>query len=272
MRILFFGDIMGRSGRDGVAKHMPALRSHLKPDVVIVNVENAAGGFGVTDKIAKEFYALGASCLTTGNHVWDQKELLGSIDHDPKLLRPLNYPEGTPGRGFYLHTLTDGRKILVANVMARLFMEPVLDDPFAATEKLLTQHPLGRSATAIFIDFHGETTSEKLAYAHNFDGRASAIIGTHTHVPTADEQILPKGTAYISDTGMCGDYDSVIGYKKELSIWRFTRKIPGERMVPAEGEATICGVFVVTDDSSGRAQTIDAFRLGGRLREQRPNL
>ena len=148
MRILFFGDIMGRSGREGVAKHLPDLKSRLKPDVIIINVENAAGGFGITDKIAQEFYALGADCLTTGNHVWDQKELLGTIDRDPKLLRPLNYPDGTPGRGFYMHMLPDGRKILIANVMARLFMEPMLDDPFAATEKLLTQHRLGHTVRA----------------------------------------------------------------------------------------------------------------------------
>jgi metallophosphoesterase (TIGR00282 family) len=270
MRILFFGDLMGRSGREGLARHLPDLKSRLKPDVIVVNAENAAGGFGITDKIAQELYALGADCLTTGNHVWDQKELLGTIDRDPKLLRPLNFPDGTPGRGFYIHALPDGRKILIANVMARLFMEPALDDPFAATEKLLAQHPLGRAAQAILIDFHSEATSEKMAYAHCFDGRASAILGTHTHVPTADEQILPKGTAYISDAGMCGDYDSVIGVKKELSIWRFTRKIPGERMMPAEGEATVCGAFVITDDVTGLARRIAPFRIGGRLRQEIP--
>jgi metallophosphoesterase (TIGR00282 family) len=270
MRILFFGDIMGRSGRDGLAKHLPDLKSRLKPDVVIANAENAAGGFGVTEKIAQDFYALGADCLTTGNHVWDQRELLTMIDRDPKLLRPLNFPDGTPGRGSYMHKLPDGRKILIVNVMARLFMEPQLEDPFTTTEKLLATHRLGQAAQAILIDFHSEATSEKMAFGHCFDGRASAILGTHTHVPTADEQILPKGTAYISDTGMCGDYDSVIGIKKELSIWRFTRKIPGERMVPAEGEATVCGVFVITNDTSGLAQSIEPFRLGGRLKQQMP--
>jgi metallophosphoesterase (TIGR00282 family) len=268
MRILFFGDIMGRSGRDGLAKHLPGLKAQVKPDVTIVNAENAAGGFGVTTKIAEDFYGLGVDCLTTGNHVWDQKELVGSIGNFPSLLRPLNYPEGTPGRGFYIHTLGDGRKILITNVMARLFMEPVLDDPFAATEKLLAQHRLGQSVQALFIDFHGETTSEKMAFAHNFDGRVSVVVGTHTHVPTADDQILPKGTAFMTDVGMCGDYDSVIGIKKELSIWKFTRKIPGERMVPAEGEATVCGVFVITDDATGRATSIQALRLGGRLKQQ----
>lgn len=267
MRILFFGDIMGRSGRDGLAAHLPGLKARLKPDVTIANAENAAGGFGITQKIAEDFYALGVDCLTTGNHIWDQKEVIGTIDRDPRLLRPLNYPEGTPGRGSYLHALPDGRKILIANIMARLFMEP-LDDPFAAAEKLLAQHRLGTSVQAIFIDFHGEASSEKQAFANVCDGRASAVIGTHTHVPTADDRILPKGTAYMTDAGMCGDYDSVIGIKKELSIWRFTRKIPGERMTPAEGEATMCGAFIVTDDTTGLAQSIETFRIGGRLKEK----
>jgi len=270
MRILFFGDIMGRSGRDGLAKHLPALKQSLKPDVTIANGENAAGGFGITPKLAQDFYALGIDVITTGNHVWKQKELVTAIDRDPKLLRPYNYPEGTPGKGAYLHALPDGRKVLVANVMARVFMEPVLDDPFAATEKLLSQYRLGAGVAAIFIDFHGETTSEKTAYANQFDGRVSAVIGTHTHVPTADDRILPKGTAYMSDAGMCGDYDSVIGMKKDVSILKFTRKIPGEHLSPAEGEASVCGAYVVTDDATGLARSIEAIRLGGGLKEKIP--
>ncbi|HUY68216.1 MAG TPA: TIGR00282 family metallophosphoesterase [Alphaproteobacteria bacterium] len=270
MRILFFGDIMGKSGREGLARHVPDLRARLKPDVVIANAENAAGGFGVTDKIAREFYTLGVDCLTTGNHAWDQKELLKTIDNDPKLLRPLNYPDGTPGRGSYLHVLADGRTILIVNVMARLFMEPALDDPFAVTERFLAAHKLGQAAQAILIDFHSEASSEKMAFAHFCDGRVSAVIGTHTHIPTADEQILPRGTAYLSDAGMCGDYDSVIGIRKELSLWRFVKKIPGERMAPAEGEATVCGAFVVTDDKTGLAVSIEPLRVGGRLRQRMP--
>ncbi len=270
MRVLFLGDVMGRSGREGLARHLPVLRDRLRPDVVIVNVENAAAGFGVTDKLAQEFYALGATCLTTGNHAWGQRELLGTIDHDPRLLRPLNYPDGTPGQGAYRHTLPDGRAILIANVMARLFMEPVLDDPFAATERLMAQHRLGADVQAVFIDLHGEATSEKMAFGHVFDGRVSAVVGTHTHIPTADARILPKGTAYQTDAGMCGDYDSVIGMKKETSIWRFTRKIPGERMLPAEGEATVCGCFIVTDDATGLAQRIVPLRLGGPLAAPMP--
>ena len=267
MKILFLGDIVGRAGRDGLAKHLPDLKTRLKPDVTIVNVENAAAGFGVTDKLAKEFFALGTDVLTTGNHVWDQRELVGSIEQEPRLLRPLNYPEGTPGRGHYIHALPNGKKILVANVMGRLFMEPVLDDPFVTTEKLLSQYRLGQNIAAIFIDFHGETTSEKMAFGHVVDGRVSAVVGTHTHVPTADDQILPKGTAYQTDAGMCGDYDSVIGMKKELSIWKFTRKIPGERMTPAEGEATVCGTLIAVDDATGLAKEITAVRAGGRLKQ-----
>lgn len=271
MRILFFGDVMGRSGREGLAKHLPDLKTHLKPDVIVVNAENAAAGFGLTTGIAKDLYALGIHCLTTGNHVWDQRELLLSINDDPRIVRPLNYPEGTPGRGSYLHILPDGRKILIVNVMARLFMEPSLDDPFVATDKLLNAHKLGANLQAVLVDFHGEATSEKMAFSHFFDGRASLIVGTHTHVPTADDRILPQGTAAISDVGMCGDYDSVIGVKKELSVWRFTRKIPGERMMPAEGEATVCGVFVVTDDATGKAQSIAPVRVGGLLRPMIPS-
>ena len=270
MRILFFGDIMGRSGRDGLAKYLPIIKAAMKPDVTIVNVENSAGGYGVSVKLVEEFIALGVDCMTTGNHIWGQKEMVFAIDQMPRLIRPMNYPEGTPGKGWYLHTLPDNRKIIIMNMMARLFMEPVLDEPFATADKFLAQRRLGQTAQAIFVDFHGEATSEKMAFAHHFDGRVSAVIGTHTHMPTADEQVLPKGTAYQSDAGMCGDYDSVIGMKKELAIWKFTRRIPGERLVPAEGEATVCGSFIVTDDATGLAQSISPVRAGGRLKPVMP--
>ncbi len=272
MRILFLGDVMGRSGRDAVKKHLPDLRARLKPDVVIINVENAAAGAGVTIKQAEEFLADGADCLTTGNHVWDQRELIGAIDGMPRLLRPLNYPAGTPGRGLYLHTLQDGRKILVVHVMGRVFIEPQLDDPFAATENALASYRLGSGggAQAIFIDMHAEASSERMAFAHNFDGRVSAVVGTHTHIPTADMQILPKGTAYQTDVGMCGDYDSVIGVRKDIPIAKFTRKMPTERYVPAEGEATVCGTFIVTNDVTGLAVSVDAVRIGGRLQASLP--
>lgn len=271
MRILFLGDVMGRSGRDGVATHLPMLKEKLRPDVIIVNAENAAAGHGVTVKIAQDFYAMGVDCLTTGNHVWNQKELLATIDGDPRLLRPLNFPDGTPGKGSYTHTLADGRKILIANIMGTRFIEPMLDNAFAAADRIAFAHKLGAGIHAIFIDFHAEVTSEKMALGQYMDGRVSAVVGTHTHIPTADEQVLTKGTAYMTDAGMCGDFDSVIGVKSESSIWRFTRKTPGARMEPADGEATVCGCFIVTDDKTGLAKSIDAVRVGGRLKPQIPN-
>ena len=264
MHILFLGDIVGRAGRDAVTTHLPRLREKLRPDIIIANGENAAAGFGITQKLAREFFALGIHCLTTGNHVWDQRELVGQIDQEPNLLRPLNYPDGTPGRGATIVAAADGRKILILNVMARLFME-TLDDPFAVTQKFLAQHRLGQSVAAIFVDFHGEASSEKMAFAHFLDGRVSAVVGTHTHIPTADAMILPGGTAYQTDAGMCGDYDSVIGMKKEVPIAKFTRKLPTDRMAPAEGEATVCGILIATDDSTGKATSIRPIRIGGKL-------
>jgi metallophosphoesterase (TIGR00282 family) len=266
MKILFFGDVMGRSGRDGLEQHLPTLKHKHAPDVIIINGENAAGGAGITTKIAEEFFGFGVACLTTGNHVWAQRELMNTIEREPRIVRPLNYPDKTPGRGFYLHVLPQGRKLLIVNVMARVFMEPVLDDPFATMEKLLAQHKLGANLS-IFVDFHGEATSEKMAFAHTFDGRVSAVVGTHTHIPTADEQILPSGTAYMTDTGMCGDYDSIVGMKKDVAIWRFTRKTPPlERKAPADGPATVCGVLITIDEATGLARAIEPVRIGGKLR------
>jgi metallophosphoesterase (TIGR00282 family) len=266
MNILFFGDVVGRSGREALQQHVPILKRELKADAVIVNAENSASGSGITLKIAEELFALGVTCLTSGNHAWGQKELLSTIDREPRILRPMNYPEGTPGKGFYLASFENGRKLLVVNPMARLFMEPVLDDPFAAMEKLLSSSKLSGNLQ-IFVDFHGEATSEKMAFAHSFDGRVSAVVGSHTHIPTADEHILPKGTAYMTDAGMCGDYDSIVGMKKDVAIWRFTRKTPSlERKSPAEGEATLCGALITTDDSTGLATSIRSIRKGGKLR------
>lgn len=266
MRILFLGDVMGRSGRDAVSIHLPRLKRDLRPDVVIVNGENAAKGAGITDKICKQFYADGADIITTGNHVFDQREIIGYIDNDPRLLRPINYPKGTPGKGHILHTLPDGRRIMVVNAMGRLFMDAI-DDPFALTDELIARTPLKKGCDAIFIDFHADATSEKMSFGHYFDGRVSAVVGTHTHIPTADAQILPGGTAYQTDAGMCGDYDSVIGVRKDIPILRFTRKMPTERLSPAEGEATVCGMLVDTDDATGLARRIDPVRVGGRLKE-----
>lgn len=270
MRLLFLGDVVGRSGRDAIIEHLPSVRRRLNLDFVVVNAENAAHGFGVTPKICEDFYAAGIDALTLGNHSWDQREILGYIDGDPRLLRPLNYPPGTPGRGIGAYEAGRGRKVVVMQVMGRLFMEP-LDDPFAAFEKELARIRMGSGGIdAIILDIHAEATSEKMALGHVADGRVSLVVGTHSHVPTADCQILPKGTAYQTDAGMCGDYDSVIGMKKEPAIHRFVRKIPGERLSPADGPATICGVFVETDDRTGLASRVAPFRLGGRLAETWP--
>jgi 2',3'-cyclic-nucleotide 2'-phosphodiesterase len=269
MRILFFGDIIGRSGREALSTHLPRLKEKLSPDFIIVNGENAAHGFGITDKIARDLFALGVDCITTGNHAWDQRDLIGTIDRTPALLRPANFPDGTPGRGHVVLSNPMGQKLLVCNLMGRLFMDP-LDDPFAAANRLLAQYPLGGAVQGAVFDFHAETTSEKMAFGHFLDGRASLVVGTHTHIPTADAQILPGGTAYQTDAGMCGDYDSVIGMQKAAPIARFVRKMPTDKLTPADGVGTLCGVFVETAPT-GLATRIDPIRLGGRLKESFPS-
>jgi metallophosphoesterase (TIGR00282 family) len=272
MRILLCGDVVGRAGRTIVNDEVPRLRQRLGLDLVVVNGENAAAGFGITEKICREFYEHGVDVITTGNHVWDRRETIAYIAQDRRLLRPLNFPPTTPGAGTALWTLRDGRKVLVVNAMARLFMDAI-DDPFAAVARELAAHPMGEAASvqAIVIDFHGEATSEKVAMGHFADGRASMVVGTHSHIPTADHQILPGGTAFQCDAGMCGDYDSVIGLKKQPIIARFVTKVPGERPETAEGPATLCGVFVETDDATGLARRIAPIRVGGRLAETLPS-
>ena len=262
MRILFLGDVVGRSAREAVIKQIPEIRRNFSLDFVIVNGENAAGGFGITEKICEDFFSSGIDCITTGNHVWDQKELFDYIKDENRLLRPINYPEETPGKGFEIFPNQLGR-VLVVNVMGRLFMES-LDDPFNAIEKVLDENPLGIACDAIIIDIHAETTSEKTAMGHFCDGRVSLVVGTHTHIPTADHQILPYGTAYQTDAGMCGDYDSVIGMEKTEPIRRFVEKTPGGRFNPAQGSPTLCGVIVETSPD-GLSEAIEPFRLGGIL-------
>jgi len=269
MRILFCGDIVGRSGRDAITAHLPGLRRALALDVVIANGENAAGGFGITAKISTEILAAGVDVITGGNHTWDQREAFELAEREPRVLRPHNFPAGTPGRGAALFDAGLGRRILVLNVMGRLFMDP-LDDPFACVERELANHRLGASVQAIVLDLHAEATSEKMAMGHVVDGRVSLCVGTHTHVPTSDTMILPGGTAYQSDAGMCGDYDSVIGMDKAVPIARFTRKLPTERMSAATGEGTLCAVFVETDDASGLARRVAPVRVGGRLSPAQP--
>jgi len=273
MRFAFFGDIVGRSGREGLAEHLPALRRALQLEFVIVNAENAAAGFGITEGTAKELFEAGADCLTLGNHSWDQKEALTYIVREPRLIRPLNYPAmaAAPGRGAQLFETQSGKQLLVINLLGRVFMD-ALDDPFAAVDKELEACPLGAVADAIIVDIHAEATSEKMAMGHFCDGRASLVVGTHSHVPTADAQILPGGTAYQTDAGACADYDSVIGNQKEEPLRRFTTRISGGRYKPAEGPATICGVFVETDANTGLARRIEPIRIGGRLKQTVPSL
>jgi 2',3'-cyclic-nucleotide 2'-phosphodiesterase len=273
MRFAFFGDIVGRSGRDGLSDHLPALRRRLALEFVIVNAENAAAGFGITENTARELFAAGADCLTLGNHSWDQKEALTYIVREPRLIRPLNYSvlADAPGRGANLFETDSGKRILVINLLGRVHMDS-LDDPFGAVDRELEKCPLGMAADAIVVDMHAEATSEKMAMGHFCDGRASLVVGTHTHVPTADCQILNGGTAYQTDAGACADYDSVIGNQKEEPLRRFTTRINGGRYKPAEGPATVCGVFVETDDRTGLARRIEPIRIGGRLSETIPDL
>jgi metallophosphoesterase (TIGR00282 family) len=271
MRFAFFGDVVGRAGRDGLADHLPDLRRRLGLEFVIVNAENAAAGFGITENTARELFQAGADCLTLGNHAWDQREALTYIVREPRLVRPLNFPilSDAPGRGAQMFETDAGRRVLVINLMGRVFMDP-MDDPFAAVDRELEACPLGAVADAVIVDIHAEATSEKMAMGHFCDGRASLVVGTHSHVPTADGQILPGGTAYQTDAGACADYDSVIGNQKDEPLRRFTTKISGGRYKPAEGPATVCGVFVETDPATGLARRVEPIRVGGRLSQTVP--
>ena len=270
MRILFIGDIVGRTGRTIVIERLPALISDWKLDLVVVNGENAAGGFGITEVIYNELVDAGADAITLGNHAWDQREALVFIERAPRLIRPLNFPKGTPGRGAALIDAKNGKRALVINAMGRIFMDP-LDDPFAAVERELAACALKTGADAIVIDFHCEATSEKQAMGYFTDGRASLVVGTHTHAPTADDRILPAGTAFVSDVGMTADYDSIIGMNKDEPLNRFLRKLPGAKFEASNGPATLCGLAVETDDATGLARKVGAVRLGGILQEARPS-
>ena len=274
MKILFLGDIVGRSGRDAFTERLPGLRAELDLDLVVVNGENASHGFGLSPEMARAFFAAGADVITLGNHAWDRREIIPYLEEEKRVIRPANFPPGTPGQGAVVVEVRGGRKALVMNVMGRLFMDP-LDDPFRAVQAELQRHSLGsaggsRSIQAAIIDVHAEASSEKQSFGHSFDGLASLVIGTHTHVPTADHQILPGGTAYQTDAGMCGDYDSVIGMQKGGAALRFWKKMPGEKLAPAEGEATLCGLYVETDDATGLAVRVAPLRQGGRLSQIMP--
>jgi metallophosphoesterase (TIGR00282 family) len=270
MRILFLGDIVGRSGRIAVVDLLPDLIKNWKLDFVAINGENSAGGFGITEAIYEELVEIGADAITLGNHSWDQREALVFIERAPKLIRPLNYPAGTPGRGAALLESKNGKRVLVINALGRVFMDQ-LDDPFAAIEKELEACRLKQHADAIIVDMHAEATSEKQALAYVLDGRISLQVGTHTHAPTSDHRILPQGTAYISDIGMCGAYESVLGMNKDEPIRRFQTKIPSGRFEPSTGVATVSGIAVETDDATGLAVKLAPVRIGGVLEETRPD-
>lgn len=269
MKVLYIGDVVGKSGRKAVADHLPRLQDELGLDFVVVNGENAAHGFGITAAICETFFDLGVDVVTTGNHAWDQREIVDYIQTEPRLLRPVNYPEGTPGQGVGVYEAKNGQKVCVIQAMGRLFMDP-LDDPFAGVQRALLNKRLGEKTDFILIDIHAEATSEKMAMGQHFDGQASMVVGTHSHIPTGDAQILSKGTAYQTDAGMCGDYDSVIGMTKGPAIGRFISKMRGERLAPASGEGTLCAVYVESDDATGLAAKISPVRVGGRLIEVLP--
>jgi metallophosphoesterase (TIGR00282 family) len=269
MKLLYLGDIVGRLAREKTCAELPRLRDRLQLDFIAVNGENAAGGFGINNEICDQLFASGADVILTGNHVWDQKEIIGRFPQEERLLRPANFPKAAPGRGAGVYLAARGLKVMVVQVMGRLFMDP-LDDPFVAADQAIEGVRLGRDVACILVDVHGEATSEKMAIGHYLDGRATAVVGTHTHVPTADLQTLPGGTAYMTDIGMCGDYDSVIGMDKAEPIRRFTTKVPGGKWQAASGEPTLCGVYLEVDETTGFARHAAPLRIGGRLGQAWP--
>ena len=271
MRLLFLGDMVGRSGRVAVYERLPGLISDYRIDFTVVNGENAAGGFGITEPILNDTLAAGADVVTTGNHVWDQREALVFADRHSQFLRPANFPNGSPGKGMGVYEAKNGARVMVSNIMGRVFMSPDLDDPFACAEAQLATGGLGSEFDAVVFDFHAEATSEKICFGHFVDGRASLVVGTHTHTPTADHQILSGGTGYMSDAGMCGNYDSSLGMDKEEPLNRFLSKIPKGRFEAASGPATICGVAVEISDRTGLAEKIAPLRLGPILTETVPD-
>lgn len=269
MRLLFLGDIVGRSGRTAVCEALPKLIAQNALDFVIINGENAAGGFGITEAILNDLIDAGADCVTLGNHAFDQKETLVYIDRHDRLIRPLNFPAGTPGKGATLLRAKNGADVLVINAMGRVFMTE-LDCPFRAIDNEITACGLKTGADVIFVDFHAEATSEKQALGHFLDGRVSGVVGTHTHTPTSDHRVLAGGTAYMSDAGMCGDYNSVLGMDTDEPINRFLTKIPRTRFEPSTGAGTLSGFAVEIDDRTGLATRCAAFRRGPHLEQTLP--
>ena len=271
MRLLFVGDVVGKPGRVALAQHLPGLIEDLRIDFTVVNGENSAHGFGITPSTFEAIVDAGADAITLGNHTFDQKVVIGLLESDDRIVRPANFPVGTPGRGSFLFETKGGARVLVANVMGQLFMHPMLDDPFAAADRILDGIDLSGAADAILFDFHAEATSEAQCFGHHLDGRVSVVVGTHTHVPTADHRVLPGGTAYQSDTGMTGAFDSSIGMDKEEPLARFVRKMGSARMEVATGPATMCALAVEISDRTGLAERVAPVRLGGDLEEARPD-
>lgn len=270
MKILFLGDVMGRAGRAAITAQLPQLRQDWRLDFVVVNGENATSGMGLSADHAKLLLDAGADVITLGDHAFDQKDMLAFIEKEPRIIRPLNYSKAAPGAGARVFTATGGRRVLVAQVLGQVFMKRPFDDPFSALDATLRQYPMGGQVQASLIDIHCEATSEKMAVGHFCDGRASIVVGTHTHVPTADAMILPGGTAYLSDAGMCGDYNSVIGMEKTEPLRRFITGMPKARFTPATETATLSGLYVETDDRTGKATRIEMVRQGGRLAQAGP--
>jgi hypothetical protein len=261
MNFLFLGDIVGRSGRDIVLKELPNIINNENIDFVIANGENAAGGYGITKKICDELFASGVNVITSGNHIWDQKETADFISEEKRLLRPLNFIEGTPGSGCQIFVSKNAKKIAVINLMGNIYMKKT-EDVFNCIALKLQSLKLKKDADFIIVDIHAEITSEKMAMGHFLDGQVTFVVGTHTHVPTHDARILPNGTAYQTDAGMCGDYDSVIGMNKDSALKKFLREPKQERLPPALGKGTIACVKVIADDKTGLAKNIKTLTIG----------
>ncbi|MEP6018074.1 MAG: TIGR00282 family metallophosphoesterase [Paracoccaceae bacterium] len=270
MKMLFLGDVMGRAGRRAISENLPRLRADWGLDFVVVNGENATSGAGLSGSHAKALLEAGADCVTLGDHAFDQRDMNQFIESEPRVLRPLNFAKTAPGSGARVFTAHNGRKVLVVQVLGQVFMKRPFADPFSALETVFRTHPLGGAVDAIIVDVHCEATSEKMAMGHWCDGRASLCVGTHTHVPTSDAMILKKGCAYLSDAGMCGDYNSVIGMERDEPLRRFVTGMPKGRFTPALGDATLSGVYVETDDTTGKATRVVPVRQGGLLQVSGP--
>ena len=266
MKILFFGDVVGGAGRNLLLDNVGRIAARLSADFVIANAENAAHGFGITVELAAKFFARGIDALTAGDHIWDQSLLRPGINSEPRLLRPENYVAFADGSGHGIFKARNGARVLVLSLLGTLFMaRDGIENPFHAADKVLGKYRLGRDADAIFVDFHAEATSEKMSLAHYLDGRVTAVVGTHTHIPTSDARVMPRGTAYMTDAGMCGDFDTSIGMKKEVSLARFLGEDAGQRLSPGEGPGTLCGALVDVG-ADGLAASVEPFVFGANLK------